>query len=103
VIPDLFADTLSAVGWNHGTRGGHTELVRLLVEKGADVNPPGMFFFILEFQFRDTRVVDKDGWTPLHCAAQGDHTELVHYLVEKGADFNTPGMFFCLGIPVSDC
>ncbi|GFR28392.1 uncharacterized protein TNCT_638791 [Trichonephila clavata] len=49
---------------------GYTEVVRLLIEKGAD--------------FKE---VDKDGWTPLRIAAASDKLEVVQYLVDKGADF----------------
>ncbi len=44
---------------------GQLALVRLLIEKGADVN--------------------KTGWTPLHYAATGGHTEIITLLLENHA------------------
>ncbi|MDR2384561.1 MAG: ankyrin repeat domain-containing protein [Tannerella sp.] len=50
---------------------GHTEVAKLLIEKGADVNA--------------TR---KNGWTALMCASLKGHTEVAKLLIEKGADVN---------------
>ena len=50
--------------------GGHIEIVRLLLEKGADINA------------RDIK------GTPLHWAASRGHLEVVRWLVENGADIN---------------
>lgn len=51
---------------------GHLEMVKYLVEKGADVNAKAEFC-------RDTA---------LHSAAAGGNLEMVKYLVEHGADVN---------------
>eukprot|EP01032_Pedospumella_encystans_P009143 gene9143-10790_t len=48
---------------------GHLEIVKLLVENGADMN-----------------VQEKDGYTPLHWAAYKGHVEVVDYLLSQGAD-----------------
>jgi ankyrin repeat protein len=48
---------------------GHETVVRLLLEKGADV-----------------AAKCKGGLTPLHCAAQNGHEAVVWLLLEKGAD-----------------
>jgi hypothetical protein len=50
---------------------GHTEIVQLFLEKGADVNAK-----------------DNDGWTALMIAAEKGHSEIVQLLLEKGADVN---------------
>ena len=50
---------------------GDLDRVKLLLEKGADVN-----------------LADKYDRTPLHFAASSDNLELVKYLVEQGADVN---------------
>lgn len=51
---------------------GDHDLVRLLVEAGAESN-----------------IQDTDGFTPLYCAAEmGDHY-MARYLVELGAEVNT--------------
>jgi ankyrin repeat protein len=49
--------------------GGHAEIVRLLLEHGADPNAP-----------------QDGGATPLHSAAQNDDRESVEALLEAGAD-----------------
>lgn len=51
------------------TAGRHVEIVRLLVENGADVNAR-----------------QQQGWTPLHGAAQNGDAEIVQLLLEHGAD-----------------
>ena len=50
--------------------GGQPEIVKLLIEKGAEINAK-----------------DKSGWTALMLAARGGYPEIVKMLIEKGADF----------------
>jgi ankyrin repeat protein len=50
---------------------GHTEIVQLLLEKGADVNAK-----------------NKYGRTALIYATERGYTEIVQLLLEKGADVN---------------
>ena len=51
---------------------GNLEVVKLLVESGADVEH-----------------FDESGSTPLHCAAAGNHPDVVAYLiVDAGCDKN---------------
>ena len=51
---------------------GHTEIVKALLDKGADVNAKS-----------------KDGVTALMWASQDGHTEIVKaLLIDKGADVN---------------
>jgi hypothetical protein len=59
-------------GWtplDWAARKGHSEITRLLLQNGADVNA-------------------KDRWdrTPLHCSAFYGHIDILHLLVENGAD-----------------
>ena len=51
--------------------GGNAETVKLLLERGADVNAK-----------------DNDGWTPLQHAAKRGNVEIIKLLLEKGADVN---------------
>ncbi|KAJ6517615.1 hypothetical protein DFH09DRAFT_1332314 [Mycena vulgaris] len=52
-------------------RNGHYEAVRLLIAHGAEVNPTGL---------------ENRGVTALHVAAAGGHDEIARFLMEHGAD-----------------
>ena len=54
------------------SRNGHEQVVRVLLDKGADANA----------MFKD------DGWTPLHFASQNGYEQVVRMLLDKGADVN---------------
>ncbi|KAJ7319384.1 hypothetical protein DFH08DRAFT_1086266 [Mycena albidolilacea] len=61
----------------HAASGhGHTEIVRLLLEKGIDFNAK-----------------DGKGRTALEVACTEDHTDVVRLLLESGADTNAKGAF----------
>ena len=55
-------------------RAGHTEVVRWLAERGADINAR-----------------NKDNKTPLHRAVEKGHTDMVRWLVQNGTDMNARG------------
>ena len=63
-MPALLNEALQDEAYN-----GHTDIVKVLIEKGADVN-------------------HKDGWTALMRAAYNGHHEMCAMLIEKGADVN---------------
>ncbi|KAJ7112585.1 ankyrin repeat-containing domain protein [Mycena epipterygia] len=67
------ADTLAAA-FHAASKSGHANIVRLLLEKGADVN-----------------AVDAEHESALQAASNGGHTETVRLLLEKGADVNAKG------------
>ena len=59
-------------------RGGHTEVVRLLLDRGAST----------EGKMSAT----EDGYwdrTPLHCAAEEGHINVVRLLLDRGANIQT--------------
>lgn len=58
------AKALRAAAWH-----GHLDCVRKLVENGGV----------------DVDATNKDGWTPLMCAARNGHVEVMRYLVTQGA------------------
>ena len=83
---------------------GYEDIVRLLVDKGADVNAknnssltPLMSAayggqienvrFLVE-KGADVNAKNNDSWTPLVCAAWRGDEEIIRFLVEKGADVN---------------
>jgi ankyrin repeat protein len=51
---------------------GHTEIVKVLIQKGAALNTQ-----------------DFDGWTALMKAVYGKHVEIVQTLIKNGADVNS--------------
>jgi len=53
---------------------GNSEIVRLLIDRGVDVN-----------------IVNGYGYTPLWCAAYSGHTDIVGILLDAGAEVNGPG------------
>ena len=55
-----------------GSKQGHLEFARILIERGADVSAQ-----------------DKEGHTPLHLASQAGEVEVVRMLIERGADVGT--------------
>ena len=60
------------------SQNGHLEVVRLLVDAGADKDK-----------------AHNDGWTPLHRACFKGHVEVVRLLVEAGADKAVSGCRSC--------
>ena len=68
---------------------GYPEVVKAMVEKGADINAEGSFF-------GQTEGALLKGYTPLTIAAYKDHLELVKYLIGAGAktDIGVEGKFF---------
>ncbi|KAJ7256360.1 ankyrin repeat-containing domain protein [Mycena rebaudengoi] len=73
---------------------GHTEIVRLLIENGADINTPGLVGIAAYGGHLDTVVLllesgAKFGDIALAAAAERGHLEIVRLLVKKGGDINT--------------
>lgn len=61
---------------------GKKEIVRLLIENGAEINSQD------DWKGNMTRPEGTEGWTPLIFAADSDHEEVVNLLIENGADVN---------------
>ena len=64
---------------------GHEEVVRLLLDEDANVNPPGP-----SYPFRQQFGESKSFATPLHAAAKNNHLDVLKLLLERGADPNIP-------------
>jgi hypothetical protein len=64
-------DNIGATPLHDASMKGRTEVVNLLIEKGADIH-----------------VKNKNGYTALHYASMKGRTEVVNLLIEKGADIN---------------
>jgi ankyrin repeat protein len=68
--------------WLHplqaASAGGHLETIKLLLEKGAEVN---------------TQTVDNQG-KDLQDASNESHPDIVKLLLQKGADFNPPNGYY---------
>ena len=67
---------------------GLVDVVKAMVEKGADINADGRFF-------GQTEGAALKGYTPLTIAAYSDHLEMVKYLIGAGAktDIGVEGRF----------
>jgi len=62
---------------------GQTNVVKDLLDKGADPNERGRYEFGWGIAWEDA--------TPLFCAAHEGHLEAVKVLVDRGADVDVPG------------
>ncbi|KAF4485947.1 Ankyrin-1 [Colletotrichum fructicola Nara gc5] len=58
---------------NAASENGHLDVVKLLLDKGADITVP-----------------NSDGWTPLNTASDNGHLDVVKLLLAKGADITVP-------------
>jgi len=85
--------------------GGHLDIVKYLIEKGADLHATNknngtplhaaasngklnVVEYLIEEKKVNLEVQDKDGNTSLSLAARGGHLDVVEYLVEKGANLS---------------
>ena len=71
--PDLI-DSTDKLGWtplHWAARSGQVEVVRMLIDSGADVN-----------------YADEKAGTPLHMAVYSGHGDVAELLIAKGADVN---------------
>ena len=93
----------------HAARNGHSEVVRLLLERGCEKHLNGgqeretalgaatsfeggcplPVVQLLVEHGADIEAVDNSHWTPLNNASYFGHINVVRYLLEKGADRDT--------------
>lgn len=92
-------DKDSNTALHEASRSGHSDVVKVLVERGADINAVGVW---AHFQGTSllNQTVDKDSNTAVHDASRRGHLEVVSVLIGGGADVNAIGMFLG-GIPRS--
>jgi ankyrin repeat protein len=69
--PKLMGEARTPLHWATATISKGTDIVRLLLDRGANVN-----------------LTAEIGMTPLHWAVRNENLEAVRLLVDKGADFN---------------
>jgi hypothetical protein len=69
-------DVSGSTPLHDAAENGHIEIVRLLLQNGAEVNAKSNY-----------------GYTPLHCAASHGHIDILHLLVENGADLEAQGNY----------
>ncbi|KAJ7112573.1 ankyrin repeat-containing domain protein [Mycena epipterygia] len=74
---DTHEDDTVMAALRTASRLGHMNIVRLLLEKGANYN-----------------AVDAENGSVLQAASDGGHTEIVRLLLEKGADVNATGVYY---------
>jgi len=84
------------------SRGGHVDLARMLVERGADVSTKkkdrltalhsasygghvDLARMLIEHG-ADVSAQNEDGWTALHLASEYGHVDFARMLIERGAD-----------------
>jgi hypothetical protein len=70
-LNDAVMAVVSDPNEKNGWRWGHPEIVRMLLGNGADVN------------------AQKEGWTPLLCAASHGNNDIVRMLLNAGADVDS--------------
>ncbi|KAK6358107.1 hypothetical protein TWF730_007462 [Orbilia blumenaviensis] len=91
----------------YATRGGHEEVVRLLLDSGADVEGEGARgwkLLAVAAQNGHTKVAEllldraanleakiDNGWTPLLLAVHNRHERMVHLLLDRGANLEAKG------------
>eukprot|EP00026_Physarum_polycephalum_P011596 Phypoly_transcript_11831.p1 GENE.Phypoly_transcript_11831~~Phypoly_transcript_11831.p1 ORF type:complete len:249 (+),score=33.50 Phypoly_transcript_11831:333-1079(+) len=62
---------------HYAARSGHLDVVKFLVDRGADINAR-----------------DIENWTALHYSCNNGHVEIVEYLISKGIDTTPKDSFY---------
>lgn len=64
-------DEITITALHHASKNGHTDMARLLIRAGIEVN-----------------TIDPGAMTALHYAAKSGHTDVANLLIDEGADVN---------------
>jgi ankyrin repeat protein len=72
------------------------DVVKLLLEKGADLNAQGTSFVTPRIFLADTSTAGGKYGTPLHIAQDLQNLEIIALFVEHGADPNVQGVSFAI-------